>query len=94
MDSKTINLINQYVNKYKYSLHSDFIPIVHIPDTITEVSYDLNKIKLTISENTGKDSVRESTCQQLKRQLIDILEYLKQKLEQFLDCKLDVKALE
>ncbi|KAJ6639411.1 hypothetical protein Bhyg_12155 [Pseudolycoriella hygida] len=59
------NQIKQLESKYKFVLECDLIPYEHIPDTIKEVSDDLQKINSVISKNNNNDLV--NTCVKLKR---------------------------
>ena len=75
--------------KYKFVLDCDLIPYENIPDTIKEVSDELFKIDSMISENIDLNTA----CEKLKSSLIGILDYLKEKLERFLDIKVNFKHL-
>ena len=88
-DSKNNKRIEELKQKYEFVLHCDLIPYENIPETISEMVYDLQKIKSINSTSNDKDLVK--ACEKLDKTLNDITEYLKEKLERFLGIKLDVK---
>lgn len=89
MDFK-LNFVTRLESEYKYVINCDLIPFEHIPDTITKVSRDLEKLNSMIVNIETEDLVLR--CQKLKVSLVGIIEYLKDKLERFLNVKLDVKC--
>lgn len=83
MEQKYFRKLKSLEQKYNFeSVFCDLIPYEHIPDTIKVVLGDVQSVNRMI-ETDNKDIL--SSCEKLKVLLIDVLEYLKTKLERFLD---------
>lgn len=91
MDSKIIKKITLIESEYRHQLDCDLIPYQHISDTITKVTVDVEKIDSITLNCKSEDIVLR--CQKLRDLLIDIIVYLKDKLEKFLNIALDVKCI-
>lgn len=87
--SKAQRKIKEFQRKYQFALDCDLIPYEYILETIKEVTDDLCLIKSIIL--TNREIV--NACEILIKKLIDILEYFKIKLEQFLDIELVLKRV-
>ncbi|KAJ6634591.1 hypothetical protein Bhyg_13166 [Pseudolycoriella hygida] len=88
--NKDENIVRILKQKYHFSLNCDLIPYENIPDTITEVVSDLKKVISMISKSPNEKVV--TACENLKKQVTDIVQFLKEKLELFLEVKLDLKC--